>query len=84
MFKELRTCLLWIKLNLSICCRWNQTLTLCVSLHSITMGLPLNPPADSARSARHALSLIATARPPAFITTIAREVGLNLSMSSCI
>ncbi|KAG7265061.1 hypothetical protein CRUP_024301 [Coryphaenoides rupestris] len=38
------------------------------------MGLPLNPPADSARSARHALSLIATARPPAFITTIAREV----------
>lgn len=44
------------------------------SLHSITMGLPLNPPADSARSARHALSLIATARPPAFITTIAREV----------
>lgn len=41
------------------------------------MGLPLNPPADSARSARHALSLIATARPPAFITTIAREVRLN-------
>ncbi|MGH0143849.1 UNVERIFIED_CONTAM: hypothetical protein FKN15_021104 [Acipenser sinensis] len=38
------------------------------------MGLPLNPAADSARSARHALSLIATARPPAFITTIAREV----------
>ncbi|XP_010784450.1 WD repeat-containing protein 7 [Notothenia coriiceps] len=38
------------------------------------MGLPLNPPADSARSSRHALSLIATARPPAFITTIAREV----------
>ncbi|XP_077593722.1 WD repeat-containing protein 7 isoform X3 [Stigmatopora nigra] len=43
-------------------------------LANITMGLPLNPPADSARSARHALSLIATARPPAFITTIAREV----------
>ncbi|KAK7895751.1 hypothetical protein WMY93_021076 [Mugilogobius chulae] len=40
----------------------------------VTVGLPLNPPADSARSARHALSLIATARPPAFITTIAREV----------
>lgn len=38
------------------------------------MGLPLNPAADSARSARHALSLIATARPPAFITTIAKEV----------
>uniref|UniRef100_A0A8C3G9H1 WD repeat domain 7 n=1 Tax=Cyclopterus lumpus TaxID=8103 RepID=A0A8C3G9H1_CYCLU len=43
-------------------------------LTNVTMGLPLNPPADSARSARHALSLIATARPPAFITTIAREV----------
>ncbi|CAG5867114.1 unnamed protein product [Menidia menidia] len=43
-------------------------------LANVTMGLPLNPPADSARSARHALSLIATARPPAFITTIAREV----------
>lgn len=38
------------------------------------MGLPLSPAADSARSARHALSLIATARPPAFITTIAKEV----------
>uniref|UniRef100_A0A7N8XCJ0 WD repeat domain 7 n=1 Tax=Mastacembelus armatus TaxID=205130 RepID=A0A7N8XCJ0_9TELE len=43
-------------------------------LANISMGLPLNPPADSARSARHALSLIATARPPAFITTIAKEV----------
>lgn len=46
------------------------------SFFSVTMGLPLNPPADAARSARHALSLIATARPPAFITTIAKEVGL--------
>uniref|UniRef100_A0A673IJ22 WDR72-like alpha-solenoid domain-containing protein n=1 Tax=Sinocyclocheilus rhinocerous TaxID=307959 RepID=A0A673IJ22_9TELE len=43
-------------------------------LSNISMGLPLSPGADSARSARHALSLIATARPPAFITTIAREV----------
>ncbi|XP_017288410.1 WD repeat-containing protein 7 isoform X2 [Kryptolebias marmoratus] len=43
-------------------------------LANISMGLPLNPPADAARSARHALSLIATARPPAFITTIAKEV----------
>ncbi|PNI69890.1 WDR7 isoform 5, partial [Pan troglodytes] len=42
-------------------------------LANITMGLPLSPAADSARSARHALSLIATARPPAFITTIAKE-----------
>ncbi|CAB1418109.1 unnamed protein product [Pleuronectes platessa] len=37
-------------------------------------GFASQPPADSARSSRHALSLIATARPPAFITTIAREV----------
>ncbi|XP_013915172.1 PREDICTED: WD repeat-containing protein 7-like [Thamnophis sirtalis] len=42
-------------------------------LSNIKMGLPLSPAADSARSARHALSLIATARPPAFITTIAKE-----------
>lgn len=50
--------------------------------YSVTMGLPLNPPADSARSSRHALSLIATARPPAFITTIAREVRLKCSLIS--
>ncbi|NWJ03483.1 WDR7 protein, partial [Crypturellus undulatus] len=43
-------------------------------LANVTTGLPLSPAADSARSARHALSLIATARPPAFITTIAKEV----------
>ena len=53
-----------------------------LSFYSVTMGLPLNPPADSARSARHALSLIATARPPAFITTIAREVRLKCSLVS--
>ncbi|XP_041914842.1 WD repeat-containing protein 7 isoform X3 [Alosa sapidissima] len=51
-------------------------------LSNITMGLPLNPAADSARSARHALSLIATARPPAFITTIAREVHRHTAMQS--
>lgn len=50
------------------------------SFYSVTMGLPLNPPADSARSARHALSLIATARPPAFITTIAKEVCFQTSL----
>ncbi|EPQ14742.1 WD repeat-containing protein 7 [Myotis brandtii] len=43
-------------------------------LANITMGLPLSPAADSTRLARHALSLIATARPPAFLTTIAKEV----------
>uniref|UniRef100_A0A8C1NRV9 WD repeat domain 7 n=1 Tax=Cyprinus carpio TaxID=7962 RepID=A0A8C1NRV9_CYPCA len=51
-------------------------------LSNISMGLPLSPGADSARSARHALSLIATARPPAFITTIAREVHRHTAMES--
>ncbi|XP_041110330.1 WD repeat-containing protein 7-like isoform X4 [Polyodon spathula] len=51
-------------------------------LSNITMGLPLNPAADSARSARHALSLIATARPPAFITTIAREVHRHTALAA--
>jgi len=41
----------------------------------MTFGLPLCPTADSCRSARHALSLIATARPAAFITTMAKEVA---------
>ena len=34
----------------------------------------LSAPADLHRSARHALALIATARPAAFITTLAKEV----------
>lgn len=42
---------------------------------SMTFGLPLTPSADAARSARHSISLIATARPAAFITTLAREVA---------
>ncbi|XP_060092113.1 WD repeat-containing protein 7 isoform X1 [Heteronotia binoei] len=51
-------------------------------LANITMGLPLSPAADSARSARHALSLIATARPPAFITTIAKEVHRHTALQA--
>ncbi|NXD46085.1 WDR7 protein, partial [Copsychus sechellarum] len=51
-------------------------------LASITMGLPLSPAADSARSARHALALIATARPPAFITTIAKEVHRHTALAA--
>jgi len=35
----------------------------------------LSPAADSCRASRHALTLIATARPAAFITTMAREVA---------
>lgn len=42
---------------------------------TLTYGLPLTPAADSCRTARHALTLIATARPAAFITTMAREVA---------
>ena len=41
----------------------------------MTYGLPLTPIADACRTARHALSLIATARPPAFIITMAKEVA---------
>lgn len=41
----------------------------------MTYGLPLTPAADSCRTARHALTLIATARPAAFITCMAREVA---------
>ncbi|XP_062455353.1 WD repeat-containing protein 7 isoform X4 [Rhea pennata] len=51
-------------------------------LANITTGLPLSPAADSARSARHALSLIATARPPAFITTIAKEVHRHTALAA--
>lgn len=43
----------------------------------MTYGLPLTPAADSCRTSRHALTLIATARPAAFITCMAREVSSN-------
>lgn len=42
---------------------------------SLNYKLPLTPQADACRTARHALRLIATARPAAFITTMAREVA---------
>lgn len=42
---------------------------------SMTYGLPLTPAADTCRTARHALTLIASARPDGFITTMAREVA---------
>jgi len=44
-------------------------------IDNIQSGYPLNPEADSCRSAHHSLSLIATARPLTFVTTIAREVA---------
>ncbi|CAF4742179.1 unnamed protein product [Pieris macdunnoughi] len=49
---------------------------------SMTYGLPLTAQADSCRTARHALTLIATARPAAFITTMAREVARCASAPS--
>lgn len=48
---------------------------------SMTFGLPLTPQADACRTARHALSLIATARPPAFIITMAKEVARYNAMA---
>ncbi|XP_053212301.1 WD repeat-containing protein 7-like isoform X2 [Panonychus citri] len=42
---------------------------------TMSFGLPLTPAADSCRTARQALSLIATSRPGSFITTLAREVA---------
>ncbi|KAL5022011.1 hypothetical protein ScPMuIL_001166 [Solemya velum] len=48
---------------------------------SMTFGLPLSPAADACRTARHALSLIATARPPAFIITMAKEVARYNAMA---
>lgn len=42
---------------------------------SLNYKLPLTPQADACRTARHALRLIATERPAAFITTMAREVA---------
>ncbi|XP_058957574.1 WD repeat-containing protein 7 [Pocillopora verrucosa] len=47
-------------------------------------GLPLSPSADTHRSARHGLSLIATARPAVFIATIAKEVARSVSAASSI
>lgn len=47
----------------------------------MTYGLPLSPAADSCRTARHALSLIATARPPAFIITMAKEVARHNALA---
>ncbi|XP_077293336.1 WD repeat-containing protein Rbcn-3B isoform X4 [Arctopsyche grandis] len=49
---------------------------------SMTYGLPLTPQADSCRTARHALTLIATARPAAFITTMAREVARSAAQQT--
>lgn len=42
----------------------------------MSYGLPLAAAADTARTARHAVALIATARPQVFVTTMAREVGV--------
>lgn len=54
---------------LELCCDGDRLIP------SMSYGLPLSPAADSCRTARHALTLIATARPAAFITTMVREVA---------
>jgi WD repeat-containing protein 7 len=54
---------------LEICCDSSRLIP------SLNYKLPLTPQADSCRTARHSLRLIATARPAAFITTMAREVA---------
>ena len=41
---------------------------------SVQTGLPLTPAADACRTARHALSLIASAQPAVFVTCMAKEV----------
>ncbi|XP_070197340.1 WD repeat-containing protein 7-like isoform X2 [Littorina saxatilis] len=60
-------------------------LELCVDAEkrvpSVTYGLPLTPASDACRTARHALLLIATARPPAFIITLAKEVARYNAMA---
>ena len=43
--------------------------------NSSTFGLPLTPKADACRTARHSLTLVATAKPATFITTMVREVA---------
>uniref|UniRef100_A0A183UV28 WD_REPEATS_REGION domain-containing protein n=1 Tax=Toxocara canis TaxID=6265 RepID=A0A183UV28_TOXCA len=43
--------------------------------HSIEGMAVLSPVVDACRTARHALSLIATARPPALITALSKEVA---------
>lgn len=54
---------------LDLCCESERLVP------SMSFGLPLTPASDSCRTARHAISLIATARPSVFITTLAREVA---------
>ena len=54
---------------LELCCESEKMVP------SMSFGLPLTPAADSCRTAKHSISLIATARPAAFITTLAKEVA---------
>ncbi|XP_014681792.1 PREDICTED: WD repeat-containing protein 7-like [Priapulus caudatus] len=61
---------------LELCCDADKL------LRGISLGLPLSPAADSCRTARHSLSLIATARPAAFITTMAKEVARYVAMAA--
>lgn len=59
---------------LELCCEVDRLVP------TLSFGLPLTPAADSCRTAKHAIALIAQARPGAFITTLAREVVKYNSM----
>ncbi|XP_057372178.1 WD repeat-containing protein 7-like isoform X1 [Daphnia carinata] len=59
---------------LELCCEGDKLIP------SMSYGLPLSPAADSCRTSRHALTLIATARPAAFITAMAREVARYITL----
>lgn len=59
---------------LELCCEIDKLIP------TLSFGLPLTPAADSCRTAKHAISLIAQARPAAFITTLAKEVVKYNSM----
>lgn len=52
------------------------------SASSAAKILPLQPRADAARTARHALALIATARAPALITALSKEVARQNSLAA--
>ena len=47
----------------------------------MTFGLPLTSRADACRTARHALALIATARPATFLITMVKEVARYNTMT---
>ena len=56
---------------LELCCESEKLVP------SMSFGLPLTPAADSCRTSRHAISLIATARPPGIHTILLKSFCIN-------